>query len=95
MADSEKTSKPVEAEKAPAATTAPKHTEPERPPTKRTTKIVAETGRYICKHAIVFTAPDGKRATARAGEIVSIRDDDAAPLKKRRVIESEEESAEA
>jgi hypothetical protein len=82
MAESDKATKTVEPEKAPAAI-------------KRTTKIVAETGRYVCKHAIVFTSPDGKRAMARAGEIVSIRDEDAAALKKRRIIESEEESAEA
>jgi hypothetical protein len=43
----------------------------------------------------VFTSPDGKRVTARAGEVVTIRDDDVEALKKRRIIESEEESAEA
>jgi hypothetical protein len=94
MAENEKAAKAAGDAERTSGPAPAKQVEVEKPIPKKT-KIVAETGRYVCKHPIVFTSPSGKRTIARAGEIVAIHDDDVPALKKRRVIESEEESAEA
>jgi hypothetical protein len=92
MADTEKPTK-NDLEKAPVAR-ANSPVDPEKPAAGRKTKLVAETGRYVCKEPLVFMTPDGRRATAKAGEVVAIHESDARPLMKRRIVESEEETAE-
>jgi hypothetical protein len=85
MAETEKGAAKADADK-------PKPAQPE--PASRKTKLVAETGRYVCREPLVFTTPEGKRAVAKVGDVVAMHDADARPLKKRRIVDSEEETAE-
>jgi hypothetical protein len=92
MADTEKGAAKADAEKPPTAKAAPP-AEVEKAASRRT-KLVAETGRYVCREPVVFTTADGKRAIGKVGDVVSMHEPDARVLKKRRVVESEEETAE-
>lgn len=48
----------------------------------RATKLVEETGRYVCKSGITFTNEKGERAHAKKGDVVAVADEDAKYLKK-------------
>lgn len=52
------------------------------PAAPRATRIVEETGRYVCKRGITFTDDKGRRQSARKGDVVSIGLEDAQHLKR-------------
>ena len=52
-------------------------------------KIVEETGRYVCRAAIMFTDDRGRRASARKGEVVSLHPEDVAALRRAGAIAPE------
>ena len=80
--------KPEEKLAAPPPKPAPATKPAEEKPAVRA-KIVEETGRYICKHAITFTNEKGERAHAKAGDVVAIDADDVKHLKKTGAIVAE------
>ena len=48
----------------------------------RATRIVEETGRYVCKTQITYSNDKGERAQARRGDVVVICAEDAKHLKR-------------
>ena len=70
--------KPAAADKPGSATPAKpaKPAAEEKPSPARAAKIVEETGRFICKHAVTFTDAKGERAHANAGDVVAVGAED-------------------
>ena len=75
MAESKETPAKAEPEKASASTKAMPPPDPEKGAARKT-KLVAETGRYVCKQPVVYSTPDGRRASARVGDVVSMHEGD-------------------